>query len=213
MKNVIFLHVATIGSYQEILMEFFESFEKYNIYDNIDNIFINIAGNGEIVIPNKKEIVIQKTRSKLTDFEFSTLNILRNYCFKNDVNVLYMHTKGASTPYNICINEWRQYMLFFNIKEHLEIIQQLNYYDACGVDFVDDPVKHFSGNFWWSKSSHIKTLLIPESLPEIISHRHKCEFWICSNKHGKYKSLYNSDINVYQRHLTRFPKEKYANDN
>jgi hypothetical protein len=44
------------------------------------------------------------------------------------------------------------------------------------------------------------------------SQRHNQEFWICYNK-KKYCCLWDSDINIYQRHLNRYPKEIYKKYN
>ena len=80
-----------------------------------------------------------------------------------------------------------------------EIIDFLENYDTVGVNLQSGP--HYSGNFWWSKSSHIKTLN-----KKIGSNYTDPEFWVTSKKDGKYLSLYLSGINHYN---TTYPKEKY----
>jgi hypothetical protein len=203
-NNICFIHIATLGNYQNIVDEIFSYIDK----NSFSKIIANIAGDHTVLIPEGVEIIPE--RSLLEEYEFSTLNIIRDYCKENEnINVLYIHTKGASVAPNICIDEWRQYMLYYNLKNIPKIEQILTYYDACGVDLVSDPVLHFSGNFWWSKAKHINTLLPPTEVNGVFSERHKCEFWICSNVDSKYTSLHNSNISVYERHLTRYPREKY----
>mgnify|MGYP000533312832 FL=1 len=45
-------------------------------------------------------------------------------------------------------------------------------------------------------------------IPPILSIRHNCEFWIVMGN-GKLKSLWNSYINVYERHLHRYDTMEY----
>lgn len=207
MKNICFIHIATIGNYQSIVDEIF----SYIPRNSFNKIFVNIAGESNISLPDYVEILGK--RSNLNEFEFTTLEYIKNYCKNNNNNICYLHTKGASTGNNICIDEWRQYMLHFNLKNINYIEKILKENNTCGVDLVYEPTTHYSGNFWWSTADHINSLPYPKDIDMVISERHKCEFWICSKKGGKYSSLHNSGINVYQRHLNRYPKEKYEKSN
>ena len=203
-NNTCFIHVATIGKYQEI----FDEIVSYIDFNFFKNVYVNVAGEGNLILNDR--IVELYPRCDLEDYEFSTLNLIKDFSENNpNSNICYIHTKGASSGDNICIDEWRQYMLSFNLSNISNIENILKDYDACGVDLVDEPVKHYSGNFWWSTSKHINKLPYPKELPIVLSERHKCEFWVTSHIKGKYKSLHNSNINVYQRHLSRYPKEKY----
>jgi len=204
MDNICFIHIATIGNYQNVVSEIFDYINKSDI--KFETVYVNIAGEDNVNIPPHPSIYIFPERSKLEEFEFSTLNKLKKIASEcNDkTNILYVHTKGVTAGQNLCISDWREYMLYFNLSKGSECLQLLKEYDAVGVDLVDSPVKHFSGNIWWSKSSHINKLPFPQELPTIISERHKGEFWICSVQQGKYKSLHNSNIDVYSRHLHRY---------
>jgi hypothetical protein len=204
MSNALFLHIATIGDYQQIVDEII----SYIDFSKFNTITANIAGEGEVKLP--EGIKTMPFRSNLLDFEFSTIDILRDFSKKNpNSNICYIHTKGASTKKNICIDDWRQYMLYFNLNDIKVIEGFLNDYDTCGVDLVGTPVLHYSGNFWWATSSHINSLVDPRDLPIILSERHKGEFWICSSTTGKYKTLHNSNIDVYARHLHRYTTDNY----
>ena len=50
----------------------------------------------------------------------------------------------------------------------------LNYYDCVGINLRFYPNIHFSGNFWWSKSEHIK------QLKQIDNNYLSPEMFICS---------------------------------
>ena len=67
----------------------------------------------------------------------------------------------------------------------------------------DNPC-HYSGNFWWSKSSYIKRLSSCGNLTY-----NDPEFWLTRNENGKYVSLWNSNCSVLYHEL--YEKEKYIN--
>jgi hypothetical protein len=212
--NNCFFHICTIGnSYQRIVDEIFFNLQSSNIVKDLDAIYVNIAGDKEVSLPSWDQIKLNSTRSKMEDYEFSTLNQLKLFASTNTGNLLYLHTKGASTTDNICIDEWRNYMLYFNIIQYKKALELLNGCDAVGVDLVNTPTLHFSGNMWWSTCKHINSLPNFEEMPLVLSERHKAEFWICSKPNGVYNSLHNSNINVYQRHLTRYPANIYEINN
>lgn len=137
----------------------------------------------------------------ISKYEFPTINYLLGEA--DDHDILYIHTKGASTPVSGPISDWIKVMCHFNINEYRLCLDKLATFDAVGVDFRETPFPHFSGNFWWAKSKHISDLnsLVDED-------RHAAERWVCS-KTGKYHSLHNTNINVYERHLHCYPPEKY----
>jgi hypothetical protein len=94
----------------------------------------------------------------------------------------YFHTKGVthgSEEYYINI---RRNLLFYLIKMDISL-KLLQHFDAVGCDLSLFPKKHFSGNFWWSKSEHVNTL-------ENVGDGYLApEMYICSNENKKYVSL------------------------
>ena len=50
-------------------------------------------------------------------------------------------------------------MEYFLFNKSNDAINKLKTNDAVGVAFEKIPTNHFSGNFWWSKSEYIKTLI------------------------------------------------------
>lgn len=188
LKNVMFIHVYTINNYQTILEEILNSVDK-----NIDEIII--CKIGDLEIKNYKGTVINIS-DNYNFCENETINYIRRFCKDNNVNVLYTHTKGVCHPNNKAVEAWRKYMIHFNIEKSQECINSLEDFDVCGVDFRINPVPHFCGNFWWSKSSHINKLPDPNNANTIISHRHKAEFWICNyDPTIKFKSFHQNDLN------------------
>jgi hypothetical protein len=146
----------------------------------------------------------------------------------DDFYVLYLHSKGVSSHYDTIKKEnikcWTNYMLYFNIEKHDFIINKLQEYDAIGVNLNGHSSKpfydkfenlnnlitnegwcgpswpmHFSGNFWWSKSSYIKQICYcDDSYPG-------AEIWITNGNRGeigKFLSLWNAHTNLYDNKYT-----------
>lgn len=133
--------------------------------------------------------------------ERPTLMLLKEWCdeAKEETPVLYFHTKGLSrTGYNIEL--WRLYMEYFNIDRWRYAVSALaNGWDTYGVNLRDDTKElfggnylHYSGNFWWAKSSYIKTL---EKDMLVGANRWDGEFWI-GTKGDKKKMFSASDTTI-----------------
>jgi hypothetical protein len=108
--------------------------------------------------------------------------------------ILYIHSKGVTKSDNKCIKDWVNYLTYFNIYKFNDCLNKLNDYDCVGVNLKvgDDNPLHYSGNFWWSKGSHIKKLnKITDNM------YNSSEFWVTSLSDKKYASLWNSNINHY----------------
>lgn len=211
---IIYFHIATIGQYQEIVDEIILSLTKTKLINLAKTVNICIVGNGEIVLPNSENILIKRSEN-IALGEFFTLKLIEDYCNKTETNdkILYIHTKGVTTPNNECINDWRKYMLYFNVEKYEDAIKDLDTYDTYGVDLVSEPTKHYSGNFWWANTNHIKRLpsiddISKSNAKSILTPRHNAEFWLMM-KDGNNKSAHNSNINVYERHLHRYNENNY----
>lgn len=212
MNKVIFIHIATINNYKFIVDDFMNKIETSGLINEVSEINLCISGLENIStnyfnINNFKYKI--SYNGSLDQFEFPTLNKLKDYC-KNNINdyVLYIHTKGISDPDNLCISDWRNYMTYFLIEKYKECFLTLENFETCGVDYHLEPSPHYSGNFWWAKASHINNLSEFIDMPTILTERHKAEFWVAS-KSNQHKSLWNSNINVMERHLHRYIDNMY----
>jgi hypothetical protein len=213
-SSVIYFHIATIGKYQEIFDEIYSEIIQSGLIDKVNLLNLSVVGGGELTVQPHSKIKIHKHLYVETG-EFFTLNLIKTFSDSIDENckILYVHTKGVTTPDNPCIDDWRQYMTYFNVNQYQKCFDTLEEYDSCGVDLVNEPTIHYSGNFWWANSSYIKKLPTIDEIkfpktPPILSIRHNCEFWIGMGG-GSLKSLWNSNINVYERHLHRYKILKY----
>lgn len=155
--------------------------------------------------------------------------ITENYTFRRiyedcqnaeeEFYVMYIHTKGITSCMRLmsknCILAqsfknyyyWRQFLNWGVIKRWRSCVDALDYHDVAGVNFFSSPSPHFSGNFWWAKSSYIKTLPNPATkdwwyaLKEKTSNiwlkgasdRFRDEQWVCSNPDVKVYKVIDMD--------------------
>jgi hypothetical protein len=217
MNNVIFIHAALLNRCEERIIQYLTVIKNSEI--KYDCIYICYIGNGKIpdIDFTGYNIKTQLLSSELSDYEVLTLQFLYDFCLKNPThNVLYIHTKNVGKEINYCIEDQIEYMLHFLITKWETCMNHLISCDACGVDLRNEPTLHFSGNFWWSTANNIIDLPSPREFNNIVKYpnplnsiRHNQEFWICYNK-KQYISLWDCGINVYERHLHRYPKELYS---
>ena len=120
-----------------------------------------------------------------------------------DYAICYVQSKGVIQYLKNSISElkkyyhWRNYLNWGNLENWKKCTEALEHYDVAGVDFHTEPVPHFRGTMFWTKSSHVRTLPDPKTddwwtdLKErsndqwikSCAPRFKAEMWI-SNKSG-----------------------------
>lgn len=126
-------------------------------------------------------------------YEGQTLRFLHDRCLKADIDVLYIHNKGVQSQIaGPPVYNWREVLNHFCIKEWPRCVRMLREYDIVAVGDGQDPNVSCSrsGNFWWSKSSYIRTLPNPlnsheyapeEMFPDRESYRYAFEYWVGVN--------------------------------
>ena len=174
------------------LIEFFEKIFIINIGKEISE---DVFSNNKIKIINYSNDVFL--------WEIPTINLIRVFCeYNNNCQILYLHTKGIIDPDNTKIIDWTDMMLYFLVIKHNYCFELLEKYDAIGCNYLLNP-KHFSGNFWWSTSKHIKQLdIIRDNLD-----RHQAEWWVCSKHANNTFEIHNSNLNHYN---LNYPSNKYV---
>lgn len=156
---------------------------------------------------DKTQVKLMNLSNKTNLFEIPVLNLIRTYArnAKNEnTNILYLHTKGVSYDKNLqTVNDWINYMLYYLVERSEECNELLNTtnYDTVGCNKSTKPHLHYSGNFWWAKSSHLSKL-------DMITTNNKAdaEWWLLS-KSSNHLSLHNSNINHYEQ---VYPRERYT---
>lgn len=215
MKNVIYFHICCINNWKEIVMDIFSQIYASGLYDAVDEIRCVMLGpitNLEIMerripfLKDPKVRVIHISKS-LKMREVFTINCIWNDAQNEDFNVLYLHSKGVThNGTNSNVKDWVQLLLHFNVHRYDECLEQLKTCDTVGINLRRTPEIHYSGNFWWSKSSYIKTL------NRCIDNSYNApEFWITDSDKGRFVSLWNSVTIVDSRAINKFShyKKKY----
>ena len=207
-KTVCFFHNCLLNKGKDIFNEYMKRFSS--LLTSIDKLFIvnlgdDLRGDFREEYSNDKIEIINYSPNVLL-YEIPTLNLIRVFSkFNPEAKILYVHSKGVThDDYTMPkIKDWVDYMLFFLVDNHKICLDLLDNYDTVGCNLLQNPAKHYSGNFWWANSSWI------QKLSKVSGDRHQAEWWICSGQ-GDHHSIYNSGVNHYQ---TRYPRELYSNFN
>jgi hypothetical protein len=202
----VYYHIAQIGNWVEVVCDQVKALQDSGLYGFADKILFGTLGSFPIDLPSKFEMLFHHPDVQL--YEFPTLNALREHALREDFNVLYMHTKGVAFEEKgntvAIVTYWRKYLEHFCIGKWVECLQALEEFDASGCEFYGpglnvDP--HFSGNFWWAKSSYLRTLPRVEDI--LVSKEHsdpprmKAEFWVGSNHEIRVKELFHHGLDAY----------------
>ncbi len=184
-KKRIYYHILMWNNWEEIVKEQLALIKKSGLYDEVDKIKIGCLGDKRFRLMNilkdypKAEISYHSIFEK--EYEFPTLNLLHSDASKEDFQGLYLHTKGVCYPFNSGGKYWRDYMNYYNITRWRFAISELRTNDLCGVKLIKKKWRpHYSGNFFWFKSSYIKTLSSVSTLNS--KDRYEAEFWVGKSK-------------------------------
>lgn len=211
-KNTyIFWHIATIGSWYDIVNDQLTKLINSGLINHVNNVYIGLINNNTV---EHTKLIQLLTKSKFynkftilfkkdSGFENQTLNALKHFCdqLPNNYisNILYIHSKGV-TRNTKPVSDWRNYMEYFLIEKYNNCFEILNNYDHCGVNWTSEIKntwikQHYSGNFWWATSNYIKTLPNMDTRLKFNNQRDLIdliEFWIGRNLRGKHHSLHQS---------------------
>lgn len=191
--NVIFWHTCALNDWKSIVNDQFNTLHSSGILDVCEKVYITFLGSREDqiswLLDKHDKFTLYNYSNNLLHYERLCLMSLRDWSQDNKANVLYIHNKGASRRPEESeypnIWEWRKMMEYFLIERYEDCLEYLKEYDAVGSLLIDQGThlqisdekhkKHFSGNFWWSKTDYLKTL---PTLAHINMSLHKA-YWLC----------------------------------
>lgn len=207
----IFFHICCINNWHSVVTKLYEEIKTSGLYDKVDGIYCGILSNpGYIEHPlfGDPKTRLLYSNNKLELFERLTLNHLFEFSNTGDFYILYIHSKGIQhNGQNPCVEDWVDYLTYFNINQHEECISRLKNCDVVGVNLQKeefDDIYHFSGNFWWSKTTYIRNLN-----PKIGQEYVDPEFWIATSNSGKFSTLFNKPAHL-NHYSGRFLPEEYV---
>jgi hypothetical protein len=158
----IYYHTYAINGVEPIIDEQLSLIKKHFDFPYILNVGISIADDNTPIdyIINKFE-KIRDVRSKGN--EFTTLDLIEKdkENFGDSDYILYIHTKGASKQDLENVVSWRHLMNYFNIEKVKNVFKlfEKTEFNTYGVLLGSaGKWKLYSGNFWWAKSSYLKTI-------------------------------------------------------
>lgn len=192
MKIKGFWHICMINEYMQIITEQLKLIIDSKLYDKVTEIIVGCSGTDENLIKVKKlfkpysKIRIELHVTLLELYEFPTLETIYKNSQQDKFFGFYIHTKGVSWPKHEGGKYWRDYMNYYNLTKWKDCLKMLQKgYNLCGVKLLtekDSPAfkLHYSGNFFWFKSTYVETLNDPFTLN--IKNRIEAEMWIGSGK-------------------------------
>lgn len=130
--------------------------------------------------------------------ELDTLKYLYEHISSNNLkcNVLYLHGKGSVNTglhkgKGLNRKEWREEMSKYIIQNWRKCVANLKTQPHDGTNFSHD---HYSGNFWWATTKHIKSNQCPIDYAKSNklskcklrqSPYYSAEFWLLSQQTGE----------------------------
>ena len=172
--NVIFWHICGLDNYYKIIIEQYSSIISSGLINDIDKIYITYVGKNinelDKFLSLHPKLSLHVYNDDVLQFERPCLHSLYDWSKYNNANILYIHSKGIRW---LCdggrvanIFAWRRMMEYFLIHNYKSCLAKLDRYDCVGCNFINPPDRikkethaaHFSGNFWWTKTSWIRKL-------------------------------------------------------
>lgn len=199
MKTYIYMHICTINNWKEIVKRLFDRIRSSGLYDKIEALRYGLLGDfnclsDEIFKDPKFQNILYSPQLDL--YETVTLNkVWWAAKEEEDFNVLYIHSKGVSyNGQDQRFIDLVEYLTYFNVDKHETCIEHLNNGgDVVGVNMSNTTMLHYSGNFWWCKSSYLR-----RSTQFCVSYCYQApEYWITLSRDGTYIDLYSLDGRYY----------------
>jgi hypothetical protein len=230
---VVFIHACLNDEGVIILNDQLNKLKTSPLYQYINSINVCVLGDLKKIKMNDQKIKIIHLSEEHHYYELLTINYIKEFCIQQTVDyyILYIHTKGVNKSGNTdCIQSWRYMMEYFLIDQFQICLNALIYHQLntvgnnilnskCIEEHSDlihvnkEHCYHYSGNFWWAKSSYLKNLnyIQIHSDKELRSiQRFQAENWLLSKKQiNKHGILYQNNTNIHPYHLYMF--ENYLN--
>lgn len=204
-------YIKSIYELEDILLHL-----RYSgLYIELDAVIVlNYGHEISSKIKNKHEKVqwVQMS-SKYLYFDIPSIRIIHelsrfwNQSSQINTQVLYMHSLGSTYMDRYqSIDDWRHMLFYFHIEKHLSSYHLLesDELDCIGVNLIDQPSKHFDGNYWWSTSTYLTQL---PTLQYSSTGRHEVSQWLLQLPHVRIFTLHSNSINHY---INRYPRCCYS---
>jgi len=217
MKVFIVYHCFLVKKWKELVIKQLARLESSGLLARADKLYCVVIDQNN----NKQEFLdiiskypnIEAEFFKDNDCEFQSITKVWQLGQYNDCKVLYFHTKGVFNDYVSVdgteisdlkvktVRDWRMLMEYFCIDKWDENLQRLDSVDMVGTNCTRN---WWWGNFWWARSSYLKTLELPTK-----SSRWGYEAWV--NERGL-ASIYEHHHISFIFYFTDYPEKFYKDD-
>ena len=211
--NIIgYFHICQKEGWKRSFDMIFNKIKESGLYDNTKEIRIGIVNDlsherGELINDPRLEdpkFKILFVRSS-NEYERPTILHMRESADNEENYYWYVHTKGLrhfGEPCESYVIDWINFLSYWNITKWSFAVKMLSReWDTYGCNSLNRI--HYSGNFWWTKSSHLKNL--PRSIE---SYYTAPEDYICI-KNDKMFNILNSGLEGAGHYWHNHPMEKY----
>lgn len=234
-----YLHVAELYGWETLFYDIVQKMGQSRLLDSADEINFCVSGNlnrmsttlGPIADLNPN-FRIRHLSDDPHRWEWPTINAVHTDALAdNELHYVgYGHLKG-NTRFTLNRPEdrdWRNYLTYWTMERWADQVEKLEEgYDCSGVNWLDNPQPHFSGNSWWARTDYIRKLemivnpaeqvwgtpskfLRPNILLDPGNFKFECEAWIGSGNPNYYEihgSQPKDYVNFHYENL--YPPELY----
>lgn len=219
MYNIIcYFHICQKTHWQKSFDMIFDRIKSSSLYEQTHEIRLGVVYDNQFTDDArfhdpKMSIIHQGPASA---YERPTLLHIKTASLADPSNTLYyyVHTKGLQhfdTPRESHVLDWIKLMLYWNIERWqlaMESVTKEEYW-TYGCNFTGI---HYSGNFWWSKKSHIARL--SNTIPDYYT---APEDWVTMLYYGCYEvpihreyfSVFNSGLEGMGHYDHPYPEHHY----
>lgn len=198
-----FYHICTLGDNWKTIVQ--EQVDKIRETPHLRDVEIRVSIVGSECewdeLPESFNVVYRSEDPGC--YERWMLEHLRQFALRNDGEdrgMFYFHSKGVSHKTDLDdIGIWRRMMMHVLCDPETPKSRLLEY-DAVGMNYLVGPQPHFSGNFWWTKSSYVRTLGAITSQEYLAP-----EMWICGNPRGQFCNVFHTRCKLQLMH-TKFDR-------
>ena len=235
-----YLHIPELPTWQTIFVEMLEKMDSSGLIDEMDE--INLCLNGTLstmeipllpLLRSSDKIRIRHVNGDPHKWEWPTINQLKLDADASEElhYVGYAHLKGITRPTDQKTIDWRRHLTYWGIERWRDSVDKLDEgFELVGVNWLDHPWPHLSGNTWWANTNYIRRLPLlqdPATVvwgtkskllkPDIVldpgNVRYECEAWVGQGRPHVYEihSSHNkADVSFHYNN--EYPESNYRTD-
>lgn len=242
MKKIFYLHVPELTGWQSVFAEMVGKMDSSGMLDAVDEVHLCLNGvlsSMEIplfpLLRSSDKFKIRHVNGDAAKWEWPTIDLIKKDADASaeDYYIGYAHLKALSRPSLADQKgiDWRHYLSYWTIERWADNFSKLDEgFEVVGINWMDNPWPHMSGNFWWSRANYVRrlkplqdpatitpgtlsTLLKPNITLDPGNVRFESEAWIGHNSPRTFE-LHSShpkgDIGFHYNN--EFPSDRYRND-